>query len=297
MKKSLAKRYEWDAFLYLLPAGLIIITFHVIPILYSLVISFFDYSPFNAEGKRFIFTGVNNYIRLMQDEEFWKSLLQTIYYAIGTVPLSIAVSLMVAMFLNSKIKGVSLYRTIYFIPVITSINAVSIVWKWLFDYQNGLLNYFLFTLGFEKLQWLESPYLAMPSIILMSIWKGLGYNVIIFLAGLQNIPKTLYEAGTIDGTSKWQSFRHITWPLLSPTTFFILIMSTISSFQVFAQVFMMTQGGPLKSTTVVVYYLYEQAFQKIDLGYASAIAYALFLIIFSMTIFQRSMVGKKVHYS
>jgi ABC-type sugar transport system permease subunit len=152
-------------------------------------------------------------------------------------------------------------------------------------------------LGFEKLQWLESPYLAMPSIILMSIWKGLGYNVIIFLAGLQNIPKTLYEAGKIDGTTKWQSFRHITWPLLSPTTFFILIMSTISSFQVFAQVFMMTQGGPMKSTTVVVYYLYEQAFQKIDLGYASAIAYGLFLIIFSMTIFQRTFFGKKVHYS
>jgi multiple sugar transport system permease protein len=171
------------------------------------------------------------------------------------------------------------------------------VWKWLFDYQNGLFNYLLTLLGFAKLHWLESPALAMPSIIMMSIWKGLGYNVIIFLAGLQNIPKVLYEAARIDGSNRWQSFWNITWPLLSPTTFFVLIMSTISSFQVFAQVFMMTQGGPMGSTTVVVYYLYEQAFQKIDLGYASAIAYALFLIIFALTIFQRNIVGKKVHYS
>jgi multiple sugar transport system permease protein len=280
------------ALLYIFPGALIILTFHFIPVFYAFYVSFFQ-GRFGRE----VFVGFQNYRILFQDPDFWNSLKNTTYYVIGTVPTTIILSLCIAMLLNSKIKGLSIYRTIYFLPVITSINAVAIVWKWLFHNQYGLFNSWLEYFGMARIDWLGDPKFAMFSIILMSIWKGLGYNIVIFLAGLQGIPKHLYESADIDGAGLWHKFRHITVPMISPVTFFVLIMSTISSFQVFAQIYMMTQGGPNKSTSVIVYHLYDKAFQKFDMGSSSAIAFVLFIIILIMTIIQRKVAEKKVHYA
>jgi len=293
-KKSIFKRYELMGYVYILPAALIIFIFHILPILYTAILSLYKYEvPSPPE-----FIGLKNYSRIINDATFWLSLKNTVFYAVFTIPTTIVISLFIALLLNTKIKGVSWYRIIYFLPVITSINAVALVWKWIYHPKDfGLLNYLLSFLGISTKEFLLDPDLAMPAIIVMSIWKGLGYNVIIFLAGLQNVPSSLYDAAKIDGAGIWARFRHITWPLISPTTFFILIMSTISSFQVFAQVYMMTpNGGPLQSTTVVVFYLYEKAFKHFEMGYASALAMVLFGIIFCMTILQRKYFGKKVHY-
>jgi len=199
--------------------------------------------------------------------------------------------------LNQKIKGIETYRIIYFLPVITSINAISIVWNYMYR-NDGILNsLFGLITGMPGPNWLLDPNWAMPAIIIMSVWKGLGYNVIIFLAGLQSVPPSLYDAAKIDGAGRWKTFWNVTWPMISPTTFFVLIMSTISSFQVFAQVYMMTGGGPQESTTVIIFYLYQLAYVEHKMGKASALAFILFLIIFAITYFQKKYAGKKVHYS
>lgn len=285
---------DWGAYLYLMPVVIILFAFHVMPIFYSLVVSFYEWDLIgNPE-----YVGGGNYSRLFDDPMFYKSIWNTIYYAVLSVPLSITMSLAIALLLNNPIKGIGLYRTIYFIPVITSINAVAIVWNFIYHPDFGLLNKILAIFSIEPRLWLQDPDWAMPCIIFMSVWKGLGYNVIIFLAGLQNIPKHLYEAARIDGASRWQQFRHITWPLLTPTTFFIFVISSIGSFQVFAQVYMMTpRGGPLKSTMVIVYYLYRKAFEQFEFGYALAAAFILFIITFSVTLFNKLYLEKKVHYS
>ncbi len=311
------KRFDWGAYGYLLPVVSIILCFHVLPIFYSLAISFYEWDLMSDPN----WVGLENFRRLVDDPMFYKSLVNTLYYVLFSVPLSIGAALLIAMLLNHPIAGIGIYRTIYFLPVITSINAVSIVWNFIYHPEYGLLNKLLalvniaprpwlqdptplmhlvgHTLGLPWPDWLPAgPSVAMMSIILMSVWKGLGYNVIIFLAGLQNIPKHLYEAATIDGASRWQQFRNITWPLLSPTTFFVFTMSCIGSFQVFSQIYMMTpRGGPMKSTMVIVFYLYQKAFVKFEFGYALAIAFVLFLMVFALTLFNKLYVEKKVHYS
>lgn len=287
-------KWEWDAYLYIMPAFLIIALFHVVPIFLAFYVSLLKWDLISPSK----FTGADNYRQILTGSEFYSALLNTVYFVIGSVPCGIALALLIAVLLNTKIKGLSIYRTLLFIPVVTSINAVAIVWKWIYHGQYGLLNYMIGFFGIPPQDWLQDPAWAMPAIILMSVWKGLGYNVVIFLAGLQNVPGYLYEAARIDGASAWQRFRHVTWPLISPVTYFILIMSTISSFQVFSQVYMMTpNGGPMGKTTVIVYYIYEYGFRKYKFGYASALAFILFLIIFLMTILQKMMVERKVHYS
>ena len=288
------RKQDWAAYLYLMPVVVILVIFHVLPIFYSLAVSFYEWDLIGAPE----FIGVHNYQRLFDDPMFYKSLMNTLYYAALSVPLSIISSLAIALLLNNPISAIGLYRTVYFIPVITSINAVAIVWNFIYHPDFGLLNKILDIFSINAQTWLQDPFWAMPCIIFMSVWKGLGYNVIIFLAGLQNIPKHLYEAARIDGASRWQQFRHITWPLLSPTTFFIFTISVIGSFQVFSQVYMMTpRGGPLKSTMVVVYYLYRKAFEQFEFGYALSMAFVLFMIIFACTLFNKLYLEKKVHYS
>lgn len=288
------KKIDWGAYLYLVPVFGILLCFHVLPIFYSLAISFYRWDLIGEAE----WVGLDNFARLFDDPMFYKSLVNTFYYAIVSVPLSIACSMSIALLLNNPISGIGIYRTIYFLPVITSLNAVSIVWNFIYHPDYGLLNKLLALVNLPPQLWLQDPFWAMPCIILMSVWKGLGYNVVIFLAGLQNIPKHLYEAARIDGANWLQQFRHITFPLLSPTTFFVFVMSTIGSFQVFSQIYMMTpRGGPLKSTMVIVYYLYQKAFEKFEFGYALAIAFVLFIMIFSMTLFNKLYVEKKVHYS
>ena len=290
----LNKKNDWGAYLYLLPVIVILFVFHVFPIFMALGVSFYEWDLIGSPE----FVGTGNYTRLFDDPMFWKSIWNTIYYAAVSIPLTIFLSMGIAILLNNPIKGLGFYRTAYFIPVVTSINAVAIVWNFIYHPDFGLLNKILGLFGISPIAWLQDPNWAMPAIILMSVWKGLGNNIIIFLTGLQNIPKHLYEAARIDGANRWQQFRHITWPMLSPTTFFIFTMSVIGSFQVFSQVYMMTpRGGPLKSTMVVVYYLYRKAFDQFEFGYALAMAFVLFLIIFACTLFNKLYVEKKVHYS
>lgn len=292
-QKSLWNRWEWAGFLYILPAFTIIATFHIFPIIWAFVMSFFKTGIRDYFRE---FEGLANYSQVFSDEQFWSSMSHTVYYVVGTVPVSIFLSLFVAILLNQKIRGLEAYRVIYFIPVVTSVVAISIVWKYIYM-TDGILNKFLGVFGIPQIDWLGTTTWAMPAIILMSIWKGLGYNVVIFLAGLQNIPQSLYDAAKIDGANRWQQFWNVTWPMISPTTYFVLIMATISSFQVFAQVFMMTSGGPLKSTSVVIYHLYEKAYGEHKMGEASAIAFIIFAIIIFFTWIQKKFVGEKVHYS
>lgn len=307
------RKKDIAAYLYLYPAFIVLLVFHIAPVVYSFRLSMFrDVSIYQKE-----FVWFANYQQLWHDAAFWSSLKCTAWFVIGSVPLSIVLSLAIALLLNTNISGKGFYRTIYFLPVITSIAAISVVWKWLYNAEYGLLNHWL---GWERFDWLqqndgiflmmarrfgvtqlpglvpEGPSIAMIAVIVMSVWKGLGYNAIIFLAGLQNIPKELYEVARIDGASWWDQFKNITWPLLSPTTYFILVVTTISSFQVFAQIWMLYDGMPSESTRVIVMLLYDTAFKSNNFGYASAIAYALFGIIFSLTMVQRKFAESRVHY-
>jgi multiple sugar transport system permease protein len=305
-------------FTYLLPALIILIVFRIIPIFYSARISFFDWGMAGARK----FVGLQNYIDVLKDPVFWKSLLHTGWFVFLSVPLMLFLSLFIALLLNTKIRGLGIYRTIYYLPVVTSIVAVSVVWKWILNPERGLLNYLLSFIGVHNIRWLEDPRglfdiifsglgvklpevlvgpsIAMVALIIMAVWKGIGYNIVIYLAGLQNIPNQYYEAAKIDGAGKWSMFRNVTWQLISPTTFYILIMSTIIAFETFAQVWIMTgppPGGPLGTTKVVMYYFYEQSFELWRLGYGAAIAFFAFLIILVLTILQRVFLEKRVHYA
>ena len=314
MKK---KRFDFGPYLYILPAAIIVIVFRLVPIVLSFIVSFFDWSVTGVGD----FIGFGNYSRIISDGEFWQSLLNTFYLVIFVVPASLILSLVFATMLNNIKKMVGFFRSIYFIPTVTSMVAISIVWKLIFNQQTGLANYFMTAIGLEPLGWLAEsrgifqlmfekigvslpaylggPSLALFSIIIVTIWKGIGYNTIIYLAGLQNIPKVYYEAADIDGASKIKQFFSITWHLISPTTFYVLMMTTIVTFQVFSQIYLMTGppvGGPLGTTKVIVYYLYDKGFgESNDLSYASAIALVLFGIILTLTLLQKRL-EKKVHY-
>jgi len=285
-----------SAYLYLLPSILVFAAFVFFPLFFSFYASFTRWNlPFQPS-----FAGLENYIYLFTDRfgapEFLRSIRNSLYYALG-VPLNMAVSLSVALLLDKRLRGVSLFRTAYFLPTICSMAAVSVIWMWIYhpaDY--GLLNSILMRLGFSPLRWLRDPHLAMPALIFMGIWHGMGYNIIIFLAGLQAIPAHLYEAAEIDGTGSWARFRWVTWPLLGPTSFFILVIGVINSLKAFTEMHVMTQGGPLGATTTITYYLYQQAFENFALGRASAVACVLFILLFVLTLIQFKGVGPRVHY-
>ncbi len=302
-------------YIYLLPAVVIIFLFRFLPMLYAFRVSFYRWGMAGAER----FLGFGNYVNIVRDANFWQAFGNTIYFSLGVVPASLFLSLFIALLLHQKIKGMRFFRTVYFLPVITSIIAVSMVWKWIYHPQVGLANTILNSIGLGGLEWLsewrgllqmfferlncgfplKGPSLALFSLIIVSVWKGLGYNVVLFLAGLENIPRQYYEAARVDGASRWQVFRHVTWPLLSPTTFYVLIMTTIISFQMFAYVWMMTgppAGGPLGTTNVLVYYLYDYAFNFSRYGYGTAAAFILFIIVLTLTLVQRKFVERRVFY-
>ncbi|MEK6647019.1 MAG: sugar ABC transporter permease [Candidatus Firestonebacteria bacterium] len=285
---------ETLAYIFILPALSIIFIFHIVPALYALRISLYSWDMISSVKE---FVGLKNYILLLYDKEFWKSLFNTVYFTLGVVPLSILISLVIALFLNTKIRGLSFYRSVYFLPVVTSMNAVAMVWLWIYNPDYGILNYLLGKIGISSQKWLLSPYLAMPAVILMSIWKSLGYNIVIYLVGLQNIPEEYYSAAQVDGGGRFAMLKHITVPLLMPTTFFIITVSFISAFHTFTQIYMLTpDGGPLKSTSLIVYYLYQNAFVFFKMGYASAMAFVLFIIMFLFTLLQHKFLEKRIHY-
>ena len=282
------RKLSYASYLFILPAVTVLLVFLFIPIIASFLLSFSSCDVYSiTDWRRITFVGLTNYISLFKDDVFWKSLRNTsIFVGVG-VPLSIAVSLLMAVVLNETyIKLKSLFRAAYFIPVITTLVAIAVIWKWLYNPDYGLVNWFLGILGVPPQNWLMNTKLALPSLIVMAIWKGFGYNMVIFLAGLQAIPLSLYESAKVDGADRWQSFWYITIPGLKPTTQFIIITTLIGYFQFFEEPYVMTQGGPMNSTISIVLHMYHYGFKFFQFGYASAIAYVLFAIIFCFTLLQ-----------
>ncbi|RPH90642.1 MAG: sugar ABC transporter permease [Calditrichaeota bacterium] len=293
-KSPFFKREWFSAILFLSPTMSIFLVFIIFPVFFSFYLSFHRWNMFSSQRA---FIGLANYAQLLHSEEFWRVLTNTLIYTLVTVPLSMAVALAVALMLNRKIIGKKLLRTAYFTPVIVSSVAAAVIWRWVFDPSFGLLNHILGLIGLPSINWLNDSRAAMAAIIIMGVWKSLGFNMVLYLAGLQGIPDHYYEAAEMDGAKSWTKFWYITLPLLAPTTFFIMIMSVISSFQVFDVVFVLTQGGPLGATKVLVYYLYENAFKFFNMGFASATAYVLFAIVFALTLLQVRYMKSKFHYT
>lgn len=289
---KLRRQEERWAYLFLLPQYLGLLCFVLGPVVVTLFLSFSEWNL--VAPPRWI--GLQNYQVSFQTDVFWQTWRNTIYYVIATVAGSIVFSLALALALNEKLRGITLYRGIYFLPVVTSAVAVSMVWRWLYNPEFGLFNAVLTTIGLPTLPWLNSLKWAMPSVIIMSIWQTVGYNMVIFLAGLQGIADQFYEAAEMDGATAWQKFRHITLPLLSPTTFFILITATIGAFQAFNQIYIMTNGGPANATRVILLHIYILAFRLFKIGEASAVSWVLFLILFILTLINFFVARKWVHY-
>jgi multiple sugar transport system permease protein len=291
MKKQRALSFKTTtttAYFFLAPALSAIFIFFFIPVIAAFIISFTDFDIYtlgNFSTLRLI--GFDNYVKLFSDDLFWTALGNTFYFVVVAGPLSIAVSLTAALLLNSKlVKFKSLFRLAYFLPVVTTLVAVAIVWRFIYHPNFGILNFFLGLIGINPIDWLGDPDWAMPSIILLAVWKNFGYNMIIFIAGLQNIPEELYEAADIVGANAFQKFKHITLPMLAPTTIFVSIITMIGYFQLFAEPYVMTQGGPLNKTLSIVQYMYQEGFRWWNMGYSASIAFVLFIIIFIGTLIQ-----------
>lgn len=272
-----------SALLFLSPTLIVFSVFILFPILFSFYLSFHEWNMFSGERD---FVGLSNYVAMFSDAEFWAVFRHTVVYTIGTVPLNMALALFVAYFLNKRIRGKKFLRAAFFTPVIISSVAAAVIWRWVFDPNLGLLNYTLESIGLPAVNWINDPTAAMAALIIVGVWKTFGINMILFSAGLSGIPQHYYEAAEIDGAGPWSKFWKITVPLLSPTTLFILVLSFIGSFQVFDLVYVLTYGGPLGSTKVLVFYLYEHAFRYFNMGYASAVAYLLFFVLFILTMVQ-----------
>lgn len=288
-------RKSWSAYLCLSPWMLIFSIFTLFSLGFSFYISFHKWNIVQAEKA---FVGLDNYARLFQDPKFFQALWNTILFTGFGVPLGLGAGLLVALLLNTKVKGQGIFRTLFYIPVITPLVVSAVIWKWLYQGDYGLINYYLLKFGLikEKLLWLADPNLAMPSLIIMGVWMGMGGTMVMYLAGLQGIPEELYDSAKVDGANGFQRLIHITVPLLAPTTFYLLVMSIIGSFQSFAHIYIMTGGGPLRRTTVIGYYLYEKGFRQYDMGYASAMAYILFAIIFIFTMVQMRFTKGDIQY-
>lgn len=302
MRKKL--RNDLVAACFLAPNIIGFLVFLLLPVIASGVLSFMQWDLLTEPS----FVGLENYHNLLggtrtdagwsaNDPRFWKYLYNTLFLMLG-VPLNMAGSLALAILLNQRIRLAVFFRTLYFLPTMCVPVAIFLLWRWLYDPDFGLLNWALSTVGIPGPAWLANVHWAKPALILVGLWAGIGgYNMILYLAGLQNIPRSLYEAADLDGASAWQKFLHITWPLLSPTTFFILIMSIIAGFQGgFEIAYMMTRGGPAGSTTTISYYLYNHAYEWFNMGYAASIAWVLFALVLLVTLLSWKYGGRRVHY-
>lgn len=278
------------AYWFLAPAMLLISVFFVVPIVASLGLSATDFdiyavaSPANTR-----FVGLRNYADLLHNPLFWTALGNTLYFVVVGGPLSVAVSLGAALLVNARlVRAKAFFRAVYFVPVVTTLVAVAVIWRYLYDPRFGLLNYALHLVGLAPIDWLGNRHWAMPSIILMTVWKNFGYNMLIFVAGLQAIPQDLYDAAFVDGATGIQRFRHVTLPMLGPTFLFVSVTTMIGYTQLFSEPYVMTQGGPLHATYSIVLYMYEEGFRWWHLGYAAAIAFVLFGLVLGGTLIQRS---------
>jgi multiple sugar transport system permease protein len=287
-------RRNWIAYLFLAPGLIHFAIFTLFAVGFAFYISFHEWNIIQSDKP---FVGLENYIRLFEDARFHRAVANTLIFLVG-VPLNLASGLIVALLLNTKVRGQGIFRTMYYLPVVTPLVVSSIIWKWVYQGDYGLLNYYLLKLGIiqEKIVWLADPDLALPALIIMGIWGGTGSTMVIYLAGLQSIPEEMYDAAKVDGANSLQRLMHITIPLLSPTTFFLFVTSVIGTFQIFTQVYIMTNGGPLNRTTTIGYYLYIQGFRQLEMGYATAMAFALFAMIFVFTLLQMKFTRGDIQY-
>ena len=278
--------------LFVAPALLVIGVFFFLPVVAALAVSFTDFDIYalaNLGNLRVV--GLQNYARLLQTPLFWQAFGNTLYFVVVGVPLSVGTSLGLALLLHSRlVRFRGLFRTALFAPVVTTLVAVAVIWRYLFNTQYGLINYALGGLGLARIDWLGDPTWAMPAIIVFAVWKNFGYNMLILLAGLQAIPEELYEAARIDGASYWPRFRHVTLPMLGPVLAMVNVLTIAGYFQLFAEPYVMTQGGPLQSTMSVLYFMYEEGFKWWNLGSASAVAFMLFVFILALTALQLRLV-------
>lgn len=284
---KLANQQNFAGVLFILPALLGTIVFIIIPIICSFGLSFAKWDLLNPIQ----YVGLENYKVVLTEPVFVKIIINTFVYAIVTSIFGVIIPLILACIINTKIKGADFFKTAYFLPFVTPMIVIGIIWEWIFDPNIGCLNHFLHL----HINWLYDTNFAMPALIIVSVWKLIGYNMILFLTGLSTINQELLEASKIDGANAYNTFKNITIPLLSPTIFFVTIITAITSFQVFDLIYVMTQGGPLDSTNVLVYAIYKNAFEYFNVGKASALAYVLFAIIFILTLIQWKLKSKLVY--
>ncbi len=296
-KKLFRQRYSY---LFIAPAISLFVVFVFVPVITSFFLSFTKYNIVHLPQ----WSGLENYRRIFfADPRFLKALRNTSVYVLGVVPVTIFISLLLAVAIDQKVKFKNFYKICFFMPVVTPVVANAVIWRWLYAGEKyGLINYWLIKLGAEPIDWVMSPTWILPALMIVAIWSGIGYNMVIMLAGLQSIPGTFYEAAEVDGAGSWHKFRHVTLPLLRPTLLFALIISVINSFQVFELAYIMTAGtgegvgGVLDSGLTLVSYLYEKGFQHFEMGYASAVAYILFGIVFLATLFNLKVIRARFEY-
>lgn len=283
-------RKTYTPYLFLLPALIFMGIFLFYPIVDVFRLSFTDYNMITEAN----FLGAQNYEDLFNDPLFWKTLKNSFIYLIGVVPLLVILPIFIAVLVNRKIKGIKWFRAAYYIPVVTSMVVVGIMWKWLYK-GNGLLNYILMTFGLinDPIKWLTTTKYALYSVMAVTVWKGLGYYMVIYLAGLQSIPEELYEVAQIDGANLWQKHLYITIPLLKPSILLVSILSSIAAMKVFTEVYVMTKGGPINSSKTLVFYIYEKAFENLNLGYAAAMGFILFIAIFILSYINFQVMGQE----
>lgn len=275
---------NWRGYLFVAPATIYLLIFSFIPMAVAAWLSLHHWSLLEPDRP---FTGLSNYVESFRDPFFRNALYNTLIFTVLSVPLGMAFALAVAMLVNQQLRGVAIFRTLFYIPAVSSGVAIAMVWIWIFMPNDGLINFCLRGLGFDgSTDFLNDTRFAMPALVLMSLFTGLGPKMVIFLAGLQGIPQSLYESAEIDGAGYWHRFRHITLPLLAPTTFFVLVTSTIAAFQLFTPVYVMTRGGPRRTTDVVVYHIYKEAWHQFQIGMASAQSYVLFAAILLISLIQ-----------
>ncbi len=284
---NLSNNQRFAAWIFIFPALIGTIIFIIIPVICSFGLSFTKWDLLNPIQ----FVGLDNYKEIFSEPLFFKILYNTIVFAVSTSVLGVIIPLILACILNSKIRGSEFYKTAYFLPFITPMIVIGVVWEWIFDPNIGLLNHILHL----HINWLYDTHYAMAALIIVSVWKLIGYNMVIFLSSLAGISQSMFEAAKIDGANPFQTFKNVTVPLLSPTIFFVVIITAISSFQIFDLIYLMTQGGPLDSTNVLVYAIYKNAFEYFNVGKASAIAYVLFLLILVLTLCQWNLRKKLVY--
>ncbi len=274
------KRGRLEPYLYLSPGLLLLFFFIILPIILLFLLSFFRWDMLSGS---YSFAGLENYRHMLGDRLFYNAARNTGLYLAGVLPVGIGAALLIAVSVNSRLRVYSVYRSAIFIPVIVSLAASGVIWLWIYDYRSGILNHLLLSGGFSRVNWLGSPDTALLSVIIVTLWQRIGYNMIIFFAGLQVIPRQLYEAAMIDGAKPLARFRYVTWPNLLPTTSFVVVINLILAFRDFDQIYVMTRGGPMRRTTTLVYHIYETAFAEFNMGRAAAVTMVLFMAVITAT--------------